>query len=62
MQLANASRSGVVANMQLSEFLGATLHSDVANIPVWDHKTVGTYGSAPVIISNDSVRKFQQLA
>ena len=59
LQLSNASRSGVITNMQMSEFLGATLHGDVVKIPVWNHKTVGTYGSAPVIISTNLHKKIQ---
>ena len=52
--LANAHRSGVAANMTLSEFAKHRRSKDnKVSIPVWNHKTVETYGAAPVILASD---------
>ena len=48
--LANAHRSGVVVNMKVPEFLKGKLVQDKFIISVWDHKTVESYGAAPVTI------------
>ena len=50
LELANAARSGVVVNVLLEKFNVAVLLRDFVNIPVWQHKTVSTYGSALFII------------
>ena len=52
--LANAHRSGVAANMTLSEFSKhRRIGEDKISIPVWNHKTVETYGAAPVVLTSE---------
>ncbi|XP_066914728.1 uncharacterized protein [Clytia hemisphaerica] len=46
--LANGHRSGVSVYMKMSEYEGCYFDEGFLKIPVWDHKTVETYGAAPV--------------
>ena len=53
IQLCNASRSGISVHLLLNEFHGAVEIENIFNIPVWDHKTLETYGPAPIIASKE---------
>ena len=59
IELANAHRSGVVVNMKMDEYRGATLVSNQHHIPVWDHKTIECYGAAPVILNSNLFNKLE---
>uniref|UniRef100_A0A7M5V6H3 Uncharacterized protein n=2 Tax=Clytia hemisphaerica TaxID=252671 RepID=A0A7M5V6H3_9CNID len=48
--LANAHRSGVSVHMTMEEYRGHFTDEDFEKIPVWNHKTVSSYGAAPVCL------------
>ncbi|XP_066912430.1 uncharacterized protein [Clytia hemisphaerica] len=52
--LANAHRSGVAVHMKMNEFKGFIKSEEFIKIPVWDHKTIESYGPAPVHLRHNA--------
>jgi len=52
-------RSGVVVNMTMEEYKGKSTIGNQHHIPVWNHKTVETYGPAPVLLKQDLFQRLK---
>uniref|UniRef100_A0A7M5WZD9 Core-binding (CB) domain-containing protein n=1 Tax=Clytia hemisphaerica TaxID=252671 RepID=A0A7M5WZD9_9CNID len=57
--LANAHRSGVSIQMKIDEFNGHHFADGFYKVPVWDHKTIASYGPAPVHLRPTAFENFR---